>query len=144
MDIQAQHESFRTILLQTIQKDFKAKDALRSEDPPKFLGCLSFLCQVFATNRDAKGAAFKPLMEPVMSSLTMLLDAQATNEEISCAAFHLVDVCPLLQKMCDKMEVIQLLNIVKDKIVSNSGNRESRYQLIIVEKFAMLKATAAT
>ena len=67
---------------------FSVKDVLRSEDPPKFLGCLSFLCQVFATNRDANKDPFEVLMEPVITAVTMLLDSQATNEEISCAAFH--------------------------------------------------------
>ena len=89
ISIQVEQNSLRTMLLQTIQKAHKEKDELRATEPHKFLGCLSFLCQVLATFRDANNQPFLPLVKPVYNSIEQLLDSKATEEEMQCAAFHL-------------------------------------------------------
>ena len=62
------------------------KDKLRSESPQKFLGMISFLCQIYGRLRHPAGEPFKPLTDSVMESLEMLLDEKATDEEMLCAA----------------------------------------------------------
>ena len=64
------------------------KDQLREENHARFLGCVSFLCQVLGNIRDSQGQPLKPLITPVVQSVDMLLDNKASDEEMECAAIQ--------------------------------------------------------
>jgi hypothetical protein len=85
---------------------FSAKEEIRSSDPPKFLGCLSFLFQVFAIVRDNKGVPLEPLLAPVVIGLEMLLDEKSSNDEISCAASHVSMFCIANECYCRYSSVL--------------------------------------
>lgn len=68
------------------------KDELRQCFPSNFLGCISFLCQVFGQMKVLKADGtiepFLPLIVPVYEALEMLLDNNCTDAEMECAVIQ--------------------------------------------------------
>lgn len=130
-------KAFRNLFLAKVQSDFKNKDKLRTDSPQKFLGMISFLCQIHSCLRDPAGDPFKPLTDSVMEALEMLLDDKATDEEMLCAAEQFFAVGKTLQTCVEKIRLTGLRNKVKDKIIHAVGSKEARTELIkVIEGFA--------
>ena len=61
------------------------KDSIRGETPGKFLGFLTFLCQVFGNMRTVKGEPFDVLCGPIYDCLcTIINDEQSTDDDYEC------------------------------------------------------------
>lgn len=60
---------------------FAAKDETRRSDNKRYLGFVSFLCQVFGNVRLATGDTMKPLVVPVYDCLEQILNDQSSNED---------------------------------------------------------------
>ena len=67
---------------------------MREDCPERFLGCLSFLCQILGQLRSGKGEPFHALMVPVFEALELLIDDKAGEVEMTCAV---VQVCGILK-----------------------------------------------
>ena len=72
---------------------FTERDELRNSNKTGYLGCLAFLCQVYANLRNEKGENFSVLLEPVFKSVETLLDNKAEEEEMLCATHQVPVYC---------------------------------------------------
>ena len=73
------------------------KDSIRGETPGRFLGFLTFLCQVFGNMRTVKGEPFVILCGPIYDCLcTIINDEQSTDDDYECLLLQVRVVSLLL------------------------------------------------
>ena len=63
---------------------YAEKESLRLKSKTRFIGFVAFLCQNFK-HLLVNGQPLKVLIAPVVECLSMLLDENATEEEVVCA-----------------------------------------------------------
>ncbi|NXX85901.1 CTIF factor, partial [Urocolius indicus] len=60
---------FRSLLLNMLQKDFTMREELQQRDVERWLGFITFLCEVFGTMRSSTGEPFRVLVCPIYTCL---------------------------------------------------------------------------
>ncbi|XP_053788091.1 CBP80/20-dependent translation initiation factor isoform X5 [Vidua chalybeata] len=60
---------FRSLLLNMLQKDFSMREELQQRDVERWLGFITFLCEVFGTMRSSTGEPFRVLVCPIYTCL---------------------------------------------------------------------------
>uniref|UniRef100_A0A8C0J0U9 Cap binding complex dependent translation initiation factor n=1 Tax=Chelonoidis abingdonii TaxID=106734 RepID=A0A8C0J0U9_CHEAB len=60
---------FRSLLLNMLQKDFTMREELQQRDVERWLGFITFLCEVFGTMRSNTGEPFRVLVCPIYTCL---------------------------------------------------------------------------
>nr|XP_020137929.1 CBP80/20-dependent translation initiation factor isoform X2 [Microcebus murinus] len=60
---------FRSLLLNMLQKDFTVREELQQQDVERWLGFITFLCEVFGTMRSSTGEPFRVLVCPIYTCL---------------------------------------------------------------------------
>ncbi|KAM9056046.1 CBP80/20-dependent translation initiation factor isoform 2-T5 [Megaptera novaeangliae] len=72
---------FRSLLLNMLQKDFTVREELQQQDVERWLGFITFLCEVFGTMRSSTGEPFRVLVCPIYTCLRELLQSQDVKED---------------------------------------------------------------
>ncbi|XP_057555030.1 CBP80/20-dependent translation initiation factor isoform X5 [Hippopotamus amphibius kiboko] len=74
---------FRSLLLNMLQKDFTVREELQQQDVERWLGFITFLCEVFGTMRSSTGEPFRVLVCPIYTCLReeRSTDIRAVNTE---------------------------------------------------------------
>ncbi|VDI17115.1 Hypothetical predicted protein, partial [Mytilus galloprovincialis] len=84
-NMEVEGSKFRNIMLSLVQLDYKDKDSLRTKSPGKFLGFVTFLCQVFGNMRTAKGEPFNVLSGPIYDCIyTIFNDDNSSDDDYEC------------------------------------------------------------
>uniref|UniRef100_A0A3P9PUV6 Cap binding complex dependent translation initiation factor n=1 Tax=Poecilia reticulata TaxID=8081 RepID=A0A3P9PUV6_POERE len=60
---------FRSLLLNALQRDFSRREELQQTDVERWLGFITFLCEVFCTMRSSSGQPFRVLVCPIYTCL---------------------------------------------------------------------------
>lgn len=70
---------------QSINHLFTDKDNIRKDNPGKFLGFVTFLCQVFGNMRTAKGEPFTVLSTPIYDCVYIIInDDSSSDDDYEC------------------------------------------------------------
>jgi hypothetical protein len=69
-------------------------------------------------------------VKPVFELLEFCLSADATSEELECAATQILDIGPMLSAHCSGPELKALVNLIRARITNGSGLQETRLMLI--------------
>ncbi|XP_009994865.1 PREDICTED: CBP80/20-dependent translation initiation factor [Chaetura pelagica] len=94
---------FRSLLLNMLQKDFTMREELQQGDVERWLGFITFLCEVFGTMRSSTGEPFRVLVCPIYTCLRELLQSQDVKEDaVLCCSMESMLTRSLL------LEVIEL------------------------------------
>uniref|UniRef100_A0A0G2JZZ3 Cap binding complex dependent translation initiation factor n=1 Tax=Rattus norvegicus TaxID=10116 RepID=A0A0G2JZZ3_RAT len=64
---------FRSLLLNMLQKDFTVREELQQQDVERWLGFITFLCEVFGTMRSSTGEPFRVLVCPIYTCLREII-----------------------------------------------------------------------
>lgn len=65
------------------------RDAMRNAEPAdKWLSCVALLCQTFSQMRMSDDRPFELLVKPVLQVLSQCLSADASDDELACAAIQ--------------------------------------------------------
>ncbi|KAG7241096.1 hypothetical protein INR49_025839, partial [Caranx melampygus] len=72
---------FRSLLLNMLQRDFSRREELQQSDVERWLGFITFLCEVFGTMRSSSGEPFRVLVCPIYTCLRELQSAGRLLEE---------------------------------------------------------------
>ncbi|NXV45299.1 CTIF factor, partial [Uria aalge] len=110
---------FRSLLLNMLQKDFTMREELQQRDVERWLGFITFLCEVFGTMRSSTGEPFRVLVCPIYTCL----------REVN--AFRLQSTGRLLEEQLPEM-MTELLAIARDKMLCPSESMLTRSLLLEV------------
>lgn len=66
------------------QKDFTVREELQQQDVERWLGFITFLCEVFGTMRSSTGEPFRVLVCPIYTCLREVRDAHSTCHASEC------------------------------------------------------------
>ncbi|XP_029074698.1 CBP80/20-dependent translation initiation factor isoform X2 [Monodon monoceros] len=81
---------FRSLLLNMLQKDFTVREELQQQDVERWLGFITFLCEVFGAMRSSTGEPFRVLVCPIYTCLRELLQSQDVKEDaVLCCSMEL-------------------------------------------------------
>ncbi|MEQ2290655.1 hypothetical protein AMECASPLE_005371 [Ameca splendens] len=81
---------FRSLLLNTLQRDFSRREELQQTDVEQWLGFITFLCEVFCTMRSSSGQPFRVLVCPIYTCLRELLESTDVKEDaVLCCSLEL-------------------------------------------------------
>uniref|UniRef100_A0A8C6HLL9 CBP80/20-dependent translation initiation factor n=1 Tax=Mus spicilegus TaxID=10103 RepID=A0A8C6HLL9_MUSSI len=91
---------FRSLLLNMLQKDFTVREELQQQDVERWLGFITFLCEVFGTMRSSTGEPFRVLVCPIYTCLREAVCMQAAkwsdcSSPVSPRKKHCCDPHPL-------------------------------------------------
>uniref|UniRef100_A0A667HK10 Cap binding complex dependent translation initiation factor n=1 Tax=Lynx canadensis TaxID=61383 RepID=A0A667HK10_LYNCA len=75
---------FRSLLLNMLQKDFTVREELQQQDVERWLGFITFLCEVFGTMRSSTGEPFRVLVCPIYTCLRESFLVVLEGGSISC------------------------------------------------------------
>lgn len=117
--------TFRSSLLPMIQNDYNKRDDLRKNNKTAYLGCIAFLCQIYANLRNEKGESFFVLLDPVYKATETLLDNKAEEDEMMCAA-HQLFTCGKMMQLSEPTKWRGVIQAVRDIILDNRGSRDLR------------------
>uniref|UniRef100_A0A8C3RA20 CBP80/20-dependent translation initiation factor n=1 Tax=Cyanoderma ruficeps TaxID=181631 RepID=A0A8C3RA20_9PASS len=113
---------FRSLLLNMLQKDFSMREELQQRDVERWLGFITFLCEVFGTMRSSTGEPFRVL----------LLQSQDVKEDaVLCCSMELQSTGRLLEEQLPEM-MTELLAIARDKMLCPSESMLTRSLLLEV------------
>uniref|UniRef100_A0A452IL15 CBP80/20-dependent translation initiation factor n=1 Tax=Gopherus agassizii TaxID=38772 RepID=A0A452IL15_9SAUR len=113
---------FRSLLLNMLQKDFTMREELQQRDVERWLGFITFLCEVFGTMRSNTGEPFRVL----------LLQSQDVKEDaVLCCSMELQSTGRLLEDQLPEM-MTELLAIARDKMLCPSESMLTRSLLLEV------------
>ncbi|XP_053304216.1 CBP80/20-dependent translation initiation factor [Spea bombifrons] len=123
---------FRSLLLNMLQKDFSVRDELRRSDVERWLGFISFLCEVFGTMRSNTGEPFRVLVCPIYTCLRELLQSQDVKEDaVLCCSMELQSTGRLLEEQLPEM-MTELLATARDTMLCPSESTLTRSLLLEV------------
>lgn len=129
-NVEVQGSKFRNVILKFVQEDFKAKDETRRSDNKRYLGFVSFLCQVFGNVRLATGDTMKPLVVPVYDCLEQILNDQSSNEdEYECFSIQLQSIGKDLE-LQDQPRMSLMLDQVRTRIIKDGLTARGRCTLL--------------
>ncbi|XP_068279750.1 CBP80/20-dependent translation initiation factor isoform X3 [Nyctibius grandis] len=123
---------FRSLLLNMLQKDFTMREELQQQDVERWLGFITFLCEVFGTMRSSTGEPFRVLVCPIYTCLRELLQSQDVKEDaVLCCSMELQSTGRLLEEQLPEM-MTELLAIARDKMLCPSESMLTRSLLLEV------------
>ncbi|XP_034374303.1 CBP80/20-dependent translation initiation factor isoform X1 [Arvicanthis niloticus] len=123
---------FRSLLLNTLQKDFTVREELQQQDVERWLGFITFLCEVFGTMRSSTGEPFRVLVCPIYTCLRELLQSQDVKEDaVLCCSMELQSTGRLLEEQLPEM-MTELLASARDKMLCPSESMLTRSLLLEV------------
>ncbi|XP_074933575.1 CBP80/20-dependent translation initiation factor isoform X7 [Phalacrocorax aristotelis] len=123
---------FRSLLLNMLQKDFTMREELQQRDVERWLGFITFLCEVFGAMRSSTGEPFRVLVCPIYTCLRELLQSQDVKEDaVLCCSMELQSTGRLLEEQLPEM-MTELLAIARDKMLCPSESMLTRSLLLEV------------
>ncbi|XP_014441729.1 CBP80/20-dependent translation initiation factor isoform X1 [Tupaia chinensis] len=123
---------FRSLLLNMLQKDFTVREELQQRDVERWLGFITFLCEVFGTMRSSTGEPFRVLVCPIYTCLRELLQSQDVKEDaVLCCSMELQSTGRLLEEQLPEM-MTELLASARDKMLCPSESMLTRSLLLEV------------
>ncbi|CAB1426486.1 unnamed protein product, partial [Pleuronectes platessa] len=123
---------FRSLLLNMLQTDFSRREGLQQLDVERWLGFITFLCEVFGTMRSSSGEPFRVLVCPIFTCLRELLDTTDIKEDaVLCCSMELQSTGRLLEEQLPEM-MTELLAAVRDKMLSPAESQLTRSLLMEV------------
>ncbi|XP_048787543.1 CBP80/20-dependent translation initiation factor isoform X4 [Lagopus muta] len=123
---------FRSLLLNMLQKDFTMREELQQRDVERWLGFITFLCEVFGTMRSSTGEPFRVLVCPIYTCLRELLQSQDVKEDaVLCCSMELQSTGRLLEEQLPEM-MTELLAAARDKMLCPSESMLTRSLLLEV------------
>nr|XP_056704210.1 CBP80/20-dependent translation initiation factor [Euleptes europaea] len=123
---------FRSLLLNMLQKDFTRREELQQSDVERWLGFITFLCEVFGTMRSSTGEPFRVLVCPIYTCLRELLQSQDIKEDaVLCCSMELQSTGRLLEEQLPEM-MTELLATARDKMLCPSESMLTRSLLLEV------------
>ncbi|XP_066102543.1 CBP80/20-dependent translation initiation factor isoform X3 [Saccopteryx bilineata] len=123
---------FRSLLLNMLQKDFTVREELQQQDVERWLGFITFLCEVFGTMRSSRGEPFRVLVCPIYTCLRELLQSQDVKEDaVLCCSMELQSTGRLLEEQLPEM-MTELLASARDKMLCPSESMLTRSLLLEV------------
>ncbi|XP_033871445.1 CBP80/20-dependent translation initiation factor isoform X4 [Acipenser ruthenus] len=123
---------FRSLLLNMLQRDFTQREGLQQSDVERWLGFITFLCEVFGTMRSSAGEPFRVLVCPIYTCLRELLESQEVKEDaVLCCSMELQSTGKLLEEQLPEM-MMELLAAARDKMLCPSESQLTRSLLMEV------------
>ncbi|XP_006891762.1 PREDICTED: CBP80/20-dependent translation initiation factor isoform X2 [Elephantulus edwardii] len=123
---------FRSLLLNMLQEDFTVREELQQQDVERWLGFITFLCEVFGTMRSSTGEPFRVLVCPIYTCLRELLQSQDVKEDaVLCCSMELQSTGRLLEEQVPEM-MMDLLTSARDKMLCPSESMLTRSLLLEV------------
>ncbi|KAM4533066.1 CBP80/20-dependent translation initiation factor isoform 2-T2 [Fundulus diaphanus] len=123
---------FRSLLLNTLQRDFSRREELQQKDVEQWLGFITFLCEVFCTMRSSSGQPFRVLVCPIYTCLRELLESTDVKEDaVLCCSLELQSTGRLLEEQLPEM-MTELLAAVRDKMLCPTESQLTRSLLMEV------------
>uniref|UniRef100_A0A8C6T016 CBP80/20-dependent translation initiation factor n=1 Tax=Neogobius melanostomus TaxID=47308 RepID=A0A8C6T016_9GOBI len=123
---------FRSLLLNLLQRDFSSREQLQRADVEKWLGFITFLCEVFGAMRSSSGEPYRVLVCPIYTCLRELLESTEVKEDaVLCCSMELQSTGRLLEEQLPEM-MNDLLATVRDKMLCPSESRLTRSLLMEV------------
>uniref|UniRef100_A0A665UCF9 CBP80/20-dependent translation initiation factor n=1 Tax=Echeneis naucrates TaxID=173247 RepID=A0A665UCF9_ECHNA len=123
---------FRSLLLNMLQRDFSRREELQQSDVERWLGFITFLCEVFATMRSNCGEPFRVLVCPIYTCLRELLESTDVKEDaVLCCSMELQSTGRLLEEQLPQM-MTELLAAVRDKMLCPAESQLTRSLLMEV------------
>ncbi|KAI1904825.1 hypothetical protein AGOR_G00009660 [Albula goreensis] len=124
--------NFRSLLLNMLQKDFKRREELQQSDVERWLGFITFLCEVFGIMRSSAGEPFRVLVCPIYTCLRELLESPEVKEDaVLCCSMELQSTGRLLEEQLPEM-MTELLAAARDKMLCPSESQLTRSLLMEV------------
>lgn len=123
---------FRSLLLNMLQKDFTVREELQQQDVERWLGFITFLCEVFGIMRSSTGEPFRVLVCPIYTCLRELLQSQDVKEDaVLCCSMELQSTGRLLEEQLPEM-MAELLASARDKMLCPTESMLTRSLLLEV------------
>ncbi|XP_041825795.1 CBP80/20-dependent translation initiation factor isoform X2 [Melanotaenia boesemani] len=123
---------FRSLLLNMLQTDFSHREGLQQSDVERWLGFITFLCEVFGTMRSNSGEPFRVLVCPIYTCLRELLQSTDVKEDaVLCCSMELQSTGRLLEEQLPEM-MTELLAAVRDKMLCPAESQLTRSLLMEV------------
>uniref|UniRef100_A0A3Q0SG47 CBP80/20-dependent translation initiation factor n=1 Tax=Amphilophus citrinellus TaxID=61819 RepID=A0A3Q0SG47_AMPCI len=123
---------FRSLLLNMLQRDFSRREELQQSDVERWLGFITFLCEVFGTMRSSSGEPFRVLVCPIYTCLRELLESTDVKEDaVLCCSMELQSTGRLLEEQLPEM-MTELLAAVRDKMLCPAESQLTRSLLMEV------------
>uniref|UniRef100_A0A3B3VVR4 Cap binding complex dependent translation initiation factor n=1 Tax=Poecilia latipinna TaxID=48699 RepID=A0A3B3VVR4_9TELE len=123
---------FRSLLLNALQRDFSRREELQQTDVERWLGFITFLCEVFCTMRSSSGQPFRVLVCPIYTCLRELLESTDVKEDaVLCCSLELQSTGRLLEEQLPEM-MTELLAAVRDKMLCPTESQLTRSLLMEV------------
>ncbi|XP_036385123.1 CBP80/20-dependent translation initiation factor isoform X2 [Megalops cyprinoides] len=123
---------FRSLLLNMLQKDFTRREELQQSDVERWLGFITFLCEVFGIMRSSAGEPFRVLVCPIYTCLRELLESAEVKEDaVLCCSMELQSTGRLLEEQLPEM-MTELLAAARDKMLCPSESQLTRSLLMEV------------
>uniref|UniRef100_H3DN46 CBP80/20-dependent translation initiation factor n=1 Tax=Tetraodon nigroviridis TaxID=99883 RepID=H3DN46_TETNG len=123
---------FRSLLLNMLQRDFCRREQLQQADIERWLGFITFLCEVFGTMRSSSGEPFRVLVCPIYTCLRELLQSTDVKEDaVLCCSMELQSMGRLLEEQLPEM-MTELLAAVRDKMLCPAESQLTRSLLMEV------------
>ncbi|XP_067114446.1 CBP80/20-dependent translation initiation factor isoform X1 [Osmerus mordax] len=123
---------FRSLLLNMLQKDFSRREVLQQGDVERWLGFITFLCEVFGTMRSSAGEPYRVLVCPIYTCLRELLESTDVKEDaVLCCSMELQSTGHLLEEQLPEM-MTELLATARDKMLCPSESQLTRSLLMEV------------
>uniref|UniRef100_A0A8B9DP01 MIF4G domain-containing protein n=1 Tax=Anser cygnoides TaxID=8845 RepID=A0A8B9DP01_ANSCY len=124
---------FRSLLLNMLQKDFTMREELQQRDVERWLGFITFLCEVFGTMRSSTGEPFRVLVCPIYTCLREVMPSEVSllhlrDKPLGCS---LQSTGRLLEEQLPEM-MTELLAIARDKMLCPSESMLTRSLLLEV------------
>ncbi|XP_069026932.1 CBP80/20-dependent translation initiation factor isoform X2 [Embiotoca jacksoni] len=123
---------FRSLLLNMLQRDFSRREDLQQSDVERWLGFITFLCEVFGTMVSSSGEPFRVLVFPIYTCLRELLESTDVKEDaVLCCSMELQSAGRLLEEQLPEM-MTELLAAVRDKMLCPTESQLTRSLLMEV------------
>ncbi|OXB72924.1 UNVERIFIED_CONTAM: hypothetical protein H355_005391, partial [Colinus virginianus] len=120
------------VLANITWKDFTMREELQQRDVERWLGFITFLCEVFGTMRSSTGEPFRVLVCPIYTCLRELLQSQDVKEDaVLCCSMELQSTGRLLEEQLPEM-MTDLLAAARDKMLCPSESMLTRSLLLEV------------
>uniref|UniRef100_A0A4W5Q2K0 CBP80/20-dependent translation initiation factor n=1 Tax=Hucho hucho TaxID=62062 RepID=A0A4W5Q2K0_9TELE len=123
---------FRSLLLNMLQKDFSRREELQASDVERWLGFITFLCEMFGTMRSSAGEPFRVLVCPIYTCLRELLESPDVKEDaVLCYSMELQSTGRLLEEQLPEM-MTELMAAARDKMLCPAESQLTRSLLMEV------------
>ncbi|XP_053557071.1 CBP80/20-dependent translation initiation factor [Bombina bombina] len=123
---------FRSLLLNMLQKEFSVREELHRSDVERWLGFITFLCEVFGTMKSSTGEPFRVLVCPIYKCLRELLQSHDVKEDaVLCCSMELQSTGRLLEEQLPEM-MTELLATARDTMLCPSESMLTRSLLLEV------------